>query len=317
MQHLIRPLVLLAFVGACGSDDTFPVVHTSADTGTDVPTNDVAEDTVPSDVTADADAEPDVVLPSGPDLRTYTGDVCPTLGAGSNALESSGQSREVELYLPADVVNAPVLFFWYGAGGSTQTYEWMQDFADAYEVVIVVPRAAPNMIFEWPIMASNDTGNDLVFFDDILACIAESLPINTRRVYTSGFSAGGLWSTVLVMHRSDVLASAVIYSGGTGSLVQAYETPAVTIPVLGMYGGESDVYGGIMNFKDSMTELMNGLVDDGHLVISCNHDAGHTIPVGGFDWGIEFVLAHTFGDTTSPYDLELPSYLPAYCSYWN
>ena len=315
MKHLIRPLVLCALLGGCGSDDVFPTTDVQADTTGDTGTTDTTSD-AEADALADADVVPDVAEPSGPDLRAYTGDACPLLGAGTNPLESSGQAREVELYLPADVDNVPVLFFWYGAGGSTQTYEWMQDFADAYSVAIVVPRAGPNMIFEWPILASNDPASELVFFDDIVACVAESLPIDTSRIYTSGFSAGGLWSTVLVMHRADVLASAVVYSGGTGSFVQSYETPSARIPLLGMYGGESDVYGGVMNFKDTMTEFMDGLVGDGHLVLACNHDAGHTIPAGAFDWGIEFVLSHQYGDTVSPFETDLPTFLPDYCSYW-
>ncbi|MFT6399589.1 MAG: putative esterase [Bradymonadia bacterium] len=315
MKRFVFSLAFAISLAACGNDDVSTV---DTDTGVDAPTDDVGTDAAVdvSTDTAEADAEPDIEEVQTPDLRSYTGETCPVLGAGTNDIVSSGADRQVELYLPPDVENAPVVFFWYGAGGSGQTYEWMQPFADAYGVVIVVPRAAANMAFEWPIISTNNPANELVYFDDVIRCVSESLPVDTSRIYTSGFSAGALWSTVLVMHRSDVLASAVIFSGGTGALVQAYETPDVQIPILGMYGGESDVFGGLVNFKDTMTDFMDGLVGDGHLIIACNHDLGHTIPNGGLDWGIEFLLAHQFGDTSSPFDAQLPSYLPGYCNYW-
>lgn len=315
MKKTIAILILPAALVACGDDASSPVA--GADVGTDAPA-DTATDTEVGLPDAVEDAVPDTpVEPVGPDLRVYTGAACPTLGAGANRIESSAVDRTVELFLPAEVDYAPLLFFWYGAGGSTVQYDWMQDFADAHDIVIAVPRAAPGMLFEWPIMAGNDPASELVFFDDIVACAAESLPIDTRRIYTSGFSAGALWSTYLVMHRSDVLAAAAIYSGGTGPLVRSYETPSVSIPVLGMYGGDADIYGGgIMDFEESMVQFMDGLVGDGHLVIGCNHEGGHTIPTGGLDWGIDFVRVHRFGDTESPHQTELPPYLPAYCAFW-
>lgn len=317
MKNPILPFLFAAAfctaLGGCGDDETAP--PSASDVGVDAP-SDTSE---PSDVTPDVevDAAPDTPAePSGPDLRAYTGGACPLLGAGANTLESSSVQRSVELFLPEEVEFAPLVFFWYGAGGSTVSYDWMQDFADAYGVVIAVPGATSGL-FEWPILAGNDPSPELVFFDDILACTAESLPIDTRRIYTTGFSAGGIWSSVLVMHRSDVLAAAAIYSGGTGSLVRPYESPSAQIPILGMYGGDSDIYGGgIMNFKDSMSEFMDGLVGDGHLVVACNHDGGHTIPAGGLGWGLDFVRVHRFGDVESPYETELPPYLPEYCSYW-
>ena len=39
------------------------------------------------------------------------------------------------------------------------------------------------------------------------------------RIYTTGFSAGGLWSTWLVMHRSHRIAAAAVFSGGVGGML--------------------------------------------------------------------------------------------------
>lgn len=323
MRHSQLPLVLalgavLALTAACGDDDaSVPAADTSGDAGTDrdVATGDAGDDDAPDTSTDSADATDADEGPT-PDLRPYSGGACPVIGGGPNTINSSGVDREFEVYLPTNIQDAPVVFFWYGAGGSTQTYEWMAPFATAYDVTIVVPRAMPNMLFEWPIISTNQPANELVFFDDMVACLTETLFSDPRRIYTTGFSAGALWSSYLVMQRSHVLAAAAIFSGGTGSLVRAYEAPEVDIPILGMHGGDTDTYAGLVNFKEQMTEFLDGLLSDGHLVIACDHGLGHTIPQGGLDWGIEFLLAHVYGDTSSPWDDTLPPYLPDYCFFW-
>ena len=87
-----------------------------------------------------------------------------------------------------------------------------QQVSDAKKAFIVVPKGAsgpnfpssvtPAMInmmknffgamFEtWSFFG--DPAADLTLFDDILACLDQQYDIDNKRVYTSGFSAGGLW----------------------------------------------------------------------------------------------------------------------------
>lgn len=285
------------------------------DTGADVGVSDAGADI---QVDAAADAAPDTTTSATPALSPYSDGECPRILRGDNTLSSGGVDRQLEVYLPDNPVGSPIVFYWYGAGGSSQSsYSWLQPFATAYDVTIVVPRAAPNMLFEWPIISTNDPGSELVFFDDIVACVSQEMQSDLSRIYTTGFSAGALWSTTLVMQRSDVLAAAVLYSGGTGDYVHDYQTPAVPIPILGLHGGANDIFGnGIINFKDRMTDLFDNLEADDHFLLACDHGGGHTIPAGGLDWGIEFMLAHQYGDTSSPYEVGVPDYLPSYCDYW-
>ena len=334
LRHLLL-LTLVSMSVACGGDDG-PVVYYpgTADGGSSASdavgageAGDASADGAATDVAAGVDAgTPEDATSSGdvgaegPPL-SYSGGTCPRLGAGLNTIASGPGEREFEVYLPGSSAGAPLVFFWYGAGGSTQTYEWMQSFADAHGVAIVVPRAVGSggmMDFEWPILPTNNPANEFVFFEDIAACSVSELGLDGSRIYTSGFSAGALWSTILVMERSDLLAAALIFSGGTGGqFLSAYTTPAVSIPVLGVYGGSGDNFGGgLVNFESSMTEFMDALTADGHLVVSCDHGGGHTVPAGGFDWGIEFLLGHRYSESLSPFAETLPASLPAYCDYW-
>lgn len=65
-----------------------------------------------------------------------------------------------------------------------------------------------------------NTGNGVWFtgdfdtIDDVVACAIEQLHIDTRRIYASGFSAGGLQTTWMSYARSGYLAAVVPYSGG-------------------------------------------------------------------------------------------------------
>ncbi|MFT6396892.1 MAG: poly(3-hydroxybutyrate) depolymerase [Bradymonadia bacterium] len=236
--------------------------------------------------------------------------------SGVNTITTSGSNRTFEVFLPSDTSDMAVTFFWYGTGGSGQDYSWLQGFASGYDLAIVVPQAAGSLTFEWPVMGSDNTAAELTFVDDMVACVTETLDVDTTKIYTSGFSAGALWSSYLVMQRSNYLASAAIFSGGTGSLVRTYETPEVSIPILGFHGGDADVYGGFVNFKDQMTQFLGNLDTDGHFIVVCDHGEGHTIPNGALDGAFQFLTDHSYGDTASPHASTLPAFLPDYCRYW-
>ncbi|MCB9532158.1 MAG: hypothetical protein H6700_10365 [Myxococcales bacterium] len=324
---------------ACSDDATFVGTDTGSTSGRDAAGGDTSadagggQDVVQLDIggggdtgggvdTTGADAggvDTGPVETTLPTLHPYSGGACPTLTAGTNTLHTGTVDRRVNLYLPDEPADAPLLFFYYGTGDSASNYGWIQQLADLYEINIAVPHAQGDMLFEWPVIATNAPANEVTYFDDMVSCIDASLGIDTSRIYVSGFSAGALWSTYLVMTRSDVVAAALIFSGGTGDYVHGYETPEFQTPVLGAYGGDSDVYGGFVNFKDQMTQFMDGLVADGHFVIGCNHNLGHTVPSSasdnGFDWGPRFLLAHAWGQP-SPFEGAIPTYLPDYCERW-
>jgi poly(3-hydroxybutyrate) depolymerase len=186
-----------------------------------------------------------------------------------------------------------------------------QGIAGRQNAIVVVPHSSgqfPNS--EWAF-----TGNatiDAALFEDTISCLDAQFGIDRGRVYTTGFSAGALWSTWLLMNKSEYLASAALFSGGvTGN---NYTTPTFDLPVLAIHGGASDVFGGFLRFNEITVALADSLKGDGHFVVLCNHDSGHTIPFNPTSFAIPFLFDHRFGDATSVHSSGLASNWPDFCA---
>ena len=57
----------------------------------------------------------------------------------------------------------------------------------------------------------------------------------------------------------------------------------------------------MVDFTDATNNLAEGLVDDGHLVVQCEHFGGHTVPFVAFNAAQDWISMHQFG---SPSPLE-------------
>ena len=263
-----------------------------------------------------ADTMPDAARQDGPPApRAYPGaHGCPTLVQGKNTMESAGKSRSFLLYLPDEPQGAPLLTLWHPAGGTAAYMAsafGAQKLAKDYGIIVAVPDSCCGLV-EWRFRDTEDPTADLSLFDDLLSCTDEQFDIDNSRVYTGGFSAGGLWSSYLVVHRADYLAAAVIFSGGVDGLI-AWETPSRPVPTLLSWGGAVDVLYGVFSFDQQMKALSAHLKEDGAFVIECDHGGGHTVPPGATSWSIPFALAHTWGEP-SPYAASgLDASFPSYC----
>ncbi len=266
------------------------------------------EDPVVEDPQDPVVEEPALPEPAAP--PAYSGETCPALVAGVNTFESAGHSRTVQVFMPdAAIADPPVLFIWHALGGNATQFATVfqaKKVAADYGAVVVVPESCCNAQSEW------EPSADSALFDDMLSCLSEQRGVDLRRVYTTGFSAGGLWSTWLTVNRGDMLAAAVIFSGGVAAWLP-YVTPAYKLPVVLVDGGPTDVYGGIVNFNDMTQTLADNLVDDGHIVVACDHGGGHTLPMGADIWGYTFLFDHSYGDGSSPYAAGLDEMWPSYC----
>jgi len=317
----LTALVLISLLcAACGSSAARSSTQPPKDS---VSAPDVAQS---ADLPGADAAAPDIA--SGPQpapLKTFAG-TCPTFAAGTNDFETGGYVRNLRISLPPDPKGAAVLFVWHGLGDTASN---MGNFfgADAlaakYKAIVVVPDGCCNgtaskgccsQVTGWGFAAKPEP--DVAIFDDALWCLDQQFGIDRSRIYTTGFSAGSLWSTWLLMYRSDYLAAAAIFSGGVNSFLE-YLTPAHKAPVLAVSGKEDDVFGGgLVDFYTSMNDLTTALRKDGHFVIRCIHDAGgHTIPFGGAAWAAKFLFKHTWTDGPSPYQQDgIGSDFPVYCT---
>lgn len=264
-------------------------------------------------------------LPAQPaKTKRYAGGTCPVFKAGSNTIEAEFFDRTFQLYLPDKPKGAPLLFIWHPLGGNANqiaTAFGAAQLAKLYGAVVAVPSSCcsgPKVlpccsrVSEWSYVKEYDV--DLSFFDGMLTCIDKQYDIDNSRVYTTGFSAGSLFSSMLVVYRSEYLAAAAIFSGGVGLF--EYETPLYPIPVVISWGGTNDVVGGVVKFDGMTREMITKLRGDGHFVIGCNHGRGHTIPSTAGTWAFPFLFDHTFGDGKSPYVSEdKRKNFPAYCEF--
>ncbi|HCP47364.1 MAG TPA: hypothetical protein DIU15_15080, partial [Deltaproteobacteria bacterium] len=238
------------------------------------------------------EVDPDPTAP----LAALSDDDCPDLSApGISTFSSSGIDRKVAVLFPDDAPSdMPVLFYFHGltnvGSNPVESMEAsLQAEAEARDIVIVVPESREiempivGPMLTWGIL--DDAEPDLVLYDDLRTCIATELNVDLKRFSLWGHSGGGLWTSVVLMDRSDTLAAASEFSGGAdfeipmiGGPYVPYRTPARQTPVLLVSGGTSDVWPqglGIVNFESTTDTLQDQLVEDGHYVVRCRHDQGH------------------------------------------
>jgi predicted esterase len=243
----------------------------------------------------------------------YSQGACPALVEGSNRFPTGEATYDVTLDLPADPQGAAVVFVWHWLGGSAaQAARAMQleDVRGDDKVIFVVPDSSGHQ-YEWRFTAQPEGNPDLLLFDDLLSCLWQQYDVDLDRVGATGMSAGGLWTSYLTLHRAEWLSATAPLSGGT--FPGGYETPASPIPVLLTWGGPRDTYS-TLSFDDTTRDMLDRLRADGHFVVACEHDRGHTLPPGGIGYAYQFLMDHPRGVSPEPYAAGLPAGFPAWCA---
>ncbi len=230
---------------------------------------------------------------------------CPTLANGSNAI----LDKVVKLWVgpTATTQSGPFVFVWHGRLSTPE-----------FAVDRLLPGAQLQRILDMGgVVAAFEGDGTIVEFanylpasDELLGCALEQFAIDTRRIHSIGFSAGGLQTTKLSQARSNYIASVVAYSGGFRA---PFQNPDNRFPALVVHGGATDVY--IINFEPLSVAYYDEIVAAGHFAILCNHNGGHAVPeVFADGLAVDFMLDHPFGRYRSPYVGGLPSGYPSYCS---
>ena len=232
---------------------------------------------------------------------------CEILVEGRNVMDVDGVEREVRVVFPDDPAGASVVFAWHWLGGTAkQTLDWMDMASLADHGAIVVAPESTGLDIEWDVLNSPQASVDVALFDRVLACLDDQHGVDTARLYSTGMSAGGLMTSYLTMYRSDVLAATAPFSGGVEDAY--YHAPEVDIPVLLTWGGPGDQYGGY-SFHDATVAFSENLAQDGHVVVECEHSAGHTPP----DEAAEMAWAFFEAAPLDPEFTGVPAGLPAWC----
>ena len=260
---------------------------------------------------------------TGPTLRPPgepSDGACPAMNeTGTEIFSSGGQDRTVTMVVPDQISNGmPLVYFFHGLldpGSIPIPTSYiasglrLQSLANELGVVFALPQSGTMarlgfQFYLWDL--ENAAGADIQLYDDLRACAHQQLGIDLRRVHAIGNSGGALFTTVLVGSRSDTLASIVELSGGSDIDMltfdapwSAYRTPDVAVPSLLVTGGETDEWPGggmtLIDFDASTRGLARQLSNDGHYVVLCEHQLGHTVPPNGMTAAKVWVDSHVFG----------------------
>lgn len=325
-----------------------PSPAVDAPTGADTPSPDApSEPDAPPILHRDVrcgDPVPEGATP--PVLRPYSGAACPALVPGRNTIESGGRTRQFLLVVPTDLgpdERLPVLVMWHWLGGSANsmlTRGQVQVAADELRFIAIIPEKTGDVTIPipfvdpidmvWPYLDFTSDARfeeELVFFDDLVACVSGAYAIDEHCISTVGVSAGALWTGQLLQHRSDVLASAIVLSGGVGPAsglsffdVRGFTEEPRPLPTLIAWGGPLDQCA--LRFETASQNLEVELEARGGFLVECVHDCGHTEPpveetMLGLGVLYRFAVDHPFwlAPGESPYFVRgLPSDTPTWCA---
>ena len=148
----------------------------------------------------------------------------PTLKDGTQTIQSSGQNRSYMIRIPKNYDNNHPYwlifgFHWVGGtandvdSGGTSGYTWsyyglreQADNSTQYQAIFVAPQGISN---GW----GNSGNQDVVFTDDMIKKVEGDLCVDTKHVFSTGFSYGGGMTKALGCQRPNVFRAIAVYSG--------------------------------------------------------------------------------------------------------
>jgi hypothetical protein len=161
------------------------------------------------DARATADA---ATLPPPPRIPVIDAE-CPLLATGSvNVL-----GKEVRVWVgePRDDVAGAILMYWHASGPEPdEASRALGQNIDRVTAEGGIVAAFTETLGTGELTSPNWYTGDFAMADVLVACAVEQLHIDTRRIYTSGCSAGGLQVGMMVYARASYLAAAIAMSGG-------------------------------------------------------------------------------------------------------
>ncbi|MET0387953.1 MAG: hypothetical protein ABW321_18420 [Polyangiales bacterium] len=321
-----------ALVSAGGTGSPPPATGGAAGSGRDVDDPHAALDagprddpTRPSGADDAGEADDDSDEPLAPSQLPAATRRCPTLaGNGTYTFGVPGsRSLLVDIYIADDARDKPA------PGGPLVMY-WHALGSDASEVMRGLGRSAIDAItkqggvvaaFRAKLCATCGLAEDAVWYaedddvsDHLVACALEQARIDTRRIHSVGFSAGGLHSLHLAVARSSYVASVVSYSGGLvdPAATPEPEDPSNHVASLLSYGAPGVDTAGF-DFSVLSHQWYDAYRPLGWYIMMCEHAGGHEIPAPLAAVAYRFLLDHPYKVSPEPYAKAIPGDYPGYC----
>jgi hypothetical protein len=237
---------------------------------------------------------------------------CPELKDGM--LTVTGTS----LQLSVGTKPGPMYFYWHA---TTQHYDEVER---ALPHVTADTKTHGGMVasFEQTNNMGTNTGNNVWYTgdfdaaDQLLACGIQKGLIDTNRIYTAGYSAGGIQACAMVATHGSYIASAICYSGSAAVFQGTPKDKTHLPPVLLPHGAAgSDVL--ILDMAQQSVAWEGDYTKAGGFAIDCMDGGDHLTSAAkrmGLDGhALEFLNAHPYGIHPEPYAGGLPSGWPMYC----
>ena len=265
----------------------------------------------PSDATAAA-SDDGGESPSAQFLPKVTG-TCPTIATGTQTF--AGEPVQIWAGTPSASQHGSLVLFWYETGGNSN--DATNQFGQA-QISAVTSQGGIVASFAKSKGTGTNTGDavwytdDFLTADEVVACAIQQFHIDTRRIFTTGASAGALQAAWMSYSRSGYIAAAAPISGGI-IIPPMVQDPSNVPAAMAIHGAPGlDVV--IIDFSTASATWEADVHKRGGFSIDCNTGGGH---VGGPPvvcpaiW--QFFEDHPFKVKPEPYTSTLPSVFPSYC----
>ena len=241
-------LAIVLLAGACGDGDdgaNDASASTTAPPPTAAPTTTAPPSTAAPTTTA---GPPTSAAPAAGEPATAVDCASVPTGLTELVVDAGGAEHDVRVYVPTTVDGSSRLalvlnFHGFSSNGMQQAaLSDYEEFAEDEGFVVAHPTGVPatrDTRNSWELADFDDPGkDDLAFANELLDLLVEDYCVDESRVYATGMSGGGMFTSRLVCDMSDRIAAA-----SSVAAIQFSETcsPERAVPFMAIHGTEDQV----------------------------------------------------------------------------
>jgi poly(3-hydroxybutyrate) depolymerase len=170
------------------------------------------------------------------------------------SLDSQGKKRAYYLYVPKQVAEsktpAPLVLTLHGSGSDGKTLvELWQDYADREGFILAGPDATEKVRWNIP-----SDGPD--FLRDVVEDVKSKQPVNARRVYLFGHSAGAVFAIFMAALESEYYAAVFAHAGAIREDSEKMLDEAARKIPIALFVGTKDPYFPLTNVRATRDALV-------------------------------------------------------------